>query len=232
MINVIRRPPGPARKLSPSRRRRWRGCRGRTDDRRAGGEGKARESTPRSRQEGAPPPDRPAASPREARQAVHGAASTDSAERSTTAAACSTRPGADLNHPPPELEDPAERARVGRGRARRARGGARAVPRAEPPAIVFTRFGTSGGAQLEDLVAELQASGLAAAPERVFGAYRVPERFGHLRNREKRAYVEWEIAHRPGALPATDGGRRRARFARALKWVLGGRASRRCSTRT
>src|SRR4051812_367865 len=115
-------------------------------------------------------------------------------------------PGADLNHPPPELEDPAERARVAAAE-RDAREAARAPYRSPaPPQIVFERFHTSGGAQLEDLVAHLQATGLAAAPERVFGVYRVPERFDLWRNREKRTYMEWEIAHRPGELPATATG--------------------------
>jgi hypothetical protein len=128
-------------------------------------------------------------------------------------------PGADLNHPPPELEDPAERARV--AAAERAAREAARVPYLAPaaPQIVFERFPTSGGAQLEDVVARLRETGLGGAPERVFGAYRVPDRFSLPRGREKRAYMEWEIAHRPGDLPPTDAGVDVLGFARALKWV-------------
>ena len=114
-------------------------------------------------------------------------------------------PGADLNRPPPELEDAAERARVA-AEERAARDAARAPYRAAAPAAIeFTRFGTTGRTQLEDVVARLQATGLSGAPERVFGVYRVPDRFDHNKNGENRAYVEWEIAHAPGALaPAAD----------------------------
>jgi hypothetical protein len=114
-------------------------------------------------------------------------------------------PGADLNRPPPELEDPQERAQVAaaeRAAREQARGPYRA---AAPPAIAFTRFGTTGRTQLEEVVEQLRASGLSAAPERVFGVYRVPDRFDESKNSENRAYVEWEIAHAPGALgPAAD----------------------------
>ena len=117
-------------------------------------------------------------------------------------------PGADLNRPPPELEDErsatASRPRSGR-RATQARAPYRA---AAPPAIEFTRFGVTGGTQLEEVVTRLKATGLSAAPERVFGVYRVPDRFDQNKNSENRAYVEWEIAHAPGALAARD--RRRA----------------------
>ena len=37
-------------------------------------------------------------------------------------------------------------------------------------------------------------------PERVYGVYRVPDRFDHQRGSEAKAYLEWEIAHQPGAL--------------------------------
>lgn len=114
-------------------------------------------------------------------------------------------PGADLNRPPPELEDPSERDRVA-AEERAARDQARAPYRtAAPPAIEFTRFGTTGRTQLEEVVERLKATGLSAAPERVFGVYRVPDRFDHNKNSENRAYLEWEIAHAPGALvPAAD----------------------------
>ena len=111
-------------------------------------------------------------------------------------------PGADLNRPPPELEDDAERDRVAAAE-RAARDQARAPYRAAAPAAIeFTRFGATGGTQLEEVVERLKATGLSAAPERVFGVYRVPDRFDHNKNGEKRAYVEWEIAHAPGALGA------------------------------
>jgi hypothetical protein len=114
-------------------------------------------------------------------------------------------PGADLNRPPPELEDPGERATVAAAE-RAAREHARAPYRAAaPPAIEFTRFGTTGRTQLEEVVEQLRATGLSAHPERVFGVYRIPDRFDQNKNSENRAYVEWEIAHAPGALaPAAD----------------------------
>ena len=83
------------------------------------------------------------------------------------------------------------------------------------------------------MVGRLRASGLSAAPERVFGVYRVPDRFDHNQDSENRAYVEWEIAHAPGRA------RRRATddvlitaFAREDHWVRAATASRACSTRT
>ena len=114
-------------------------------------------------------------------------------------------PGADMNRPPPELEDPAERTRVAaeeRSMRERVRASYRAAP---APAIEFTRFATTGRTQLEEVVQRLKATGLAAAPERVFGVYRVPDRLDLGRSNENRASVEWEIAHAPGALaPAAD----------------------------
>jgi len=128
-------------------------------------------------------------------------------------------PGANMNKPPPELEDPAERDRVA-ATERAARDLARApYLAAAPPAIAFTRVGTTGRTQLEEVVEALRASGLSAAPERVFGVYRVPDRFDHNKNSENRAYVEWEIAHAPGALaPAADPVLITA-FAREDHWV-------------
>ena len=128
-------------------------------------------------------------------------------------------PGANMNKPPPELEDPAERDRVA-ATERAARDLARApYLAAAPPAIAFTRVGTTGRTQLEEVVEALRASGLSAAPERVFGVYRVPDRFDHNKNSENRAYVEWEIAHAPGALaPAADDVLITA-FAREDHWV-------------
>jgi hypothetical protein len=114
-------------------------------------------------------------------------------------------PGADLNRPPPELEDPIERTRVAveeRSMRERIRASYRA---AAAPALEFTRFATTGRTQLEEVVAQLRATGLSAAPERVFGVYRVPDRTELGKNNENRVAVEWEIAHAPGALaPAAD----------------------------
>lgn len=110
-------------------------------------------------------------------------------------------PGADLNRPPAELED--ERERAAAAAAERAhRDAARApylAPR--PPAVVFTRVGTNGQDQLVHIVEVLKT----ADPAGVFGVYRVPDRFDLTRGTEKHAYVEWEIAHAPGALDATSG---------------------------
>jgi hypothetical protein len=105
---------------------------------------------------------------------------------------------AQLNKPVPEVEDPSERARIAtEERAERDRARAPFVA-ADAPATTFTRFATTGRTQLEDVVGALRASGLAAAPDRVFGVYRVPDRFDHNRNQEARAYLEWEVAHAPG----------------------------------
>jgi hypothetical protein len=111
---------------------------------------------------------------------------------------------ADLNKPIPEVEDPAQRAEIIRAE-HEARDGTRAPFYApEVPHVVFTRFATTGRTQLEDVVSALRSSGFAAHPERVYGVYRVPDRFDHNRNSEAKAYLEWEIAHQPGTLaPAT-----------------------------
>lgn len=112
---------------------------------------------------------------------------------------------ADLNRPIPEVEDPAQREEI--IRAERAAREATRVPfcGSELPEITFTRFATTGRTQLDDVVRALQSSGLAAHPERVYGVYRVPDRFDHNRNSEGKAYLEWEIVHQPGALaPAAD----------------------------
>src|SRR4029079_13163495 len=97
-------------------------------------------------------------------------------------------------------EDPEERARIA-ATEREARDRARA-PYAAPhrPDVAFTRFATTGREQFDDLVGALRQSGLAAHPERVYGVYRVPDRFDHSRNGEGGAYLEWEIAHEPGVL--------------------------------
>src|SRR5262249_53282105 len=109
-------------------------------------------------------------------------------------------PGADLNRPPAEVEDPAQRAAIVRSE-RAARHAARQPFQAPaPPEIVFTRRPTTGRTQPAAVAAALHQTGLSAHPERVYGVYRVPDRFDHQRSAEAKAYVEWEIAHEPGGL--------------------------------
>src|SRR4051812_32721628 len=111
-------------------------------------------------------------------------------------------PGADINRPPAEVEDPVEREAIRRGERGARLSTRRPFQAPQPPQIEFTRFPTTGREQLRDVVAALQRSGLAAHPERVYGVYRVPDRCGGERGNEGKAYLEWEIAHEPGALPA------------------------------
>jgi hypothetical protein len=60
--------------------------------------------------------------------------------------------------------------------------------------VVFTRFTTTGNAQLQDVPAKLQA----LDPADLYGVYRIPDRLGRVRSGgEGKAQVEWEIAHRP-----------------------------------
>jgi hypothetical protein len=103
-------------------------------------------------------------------------------------------PGAvDLNRPPAELEDAAERERVA-AEQRAARDSARAPYRAAGVPVVFTRFATTGNAQLQDVATQLQR----LDPADVYGVYRVPDRLGKPRSGgEGKAQIEWEIAHRP-----------------------------------
>jgi hypothetical protein len=126
---------------------------------------------------------------------------------------------ADLNRPIGEVEDPTRRAEIVRAE-HEARDDARAPFRpAEAPEVVFTRFAATGQTQLEDVVAALRSSGLAAHPERVYGVYRVPDRFDHNRNSEAKAYLEWEIAHQPGALAPATAEILTSGFKRADHWV-------------
>jgi hypothetical protein len=91
---------------------------------------------------------------------------------------------------------------------RAARDAARApyrAPHAQPVAI--TRIATRGRTQLAELLAHLESSGLAAHPERVWGAYRVPDRIsGPLTpHSEQGRVVEWDVVHLPGALAPSPG---------------------------
>ena len=101
-----------------------------------------------------------------------------------------TRPSATRSSPPSarRVTPPARRS----ARPRRPRSPS---PASRPPAGRSSR--TSSRA--------LRSTGLAAHPERVYGVYRVPDRFDHNRNSEAKAYVEWEIAHAPGALRVRRG---------------------------
>ena len=122
-------------------------------------------------------------------------------------------PGANMNKPPPELEDPAEREQWAASE-REARDEARApYLAATRPAVELTRFATTGRTQLEEVIERLRHYD----PARVFGVYRVPDRFELNRNSENKVRVEWEIAHAPGA--AADGEVHMAAFDRAGHWV-------------
>ena len=84
-------------------------------------------------------------------------------------------------------QPPAARAR-GRRRARRAiargargaRRRTRALPRPEPPAIAFTRVATTGRDAARGRRRALRRAAVRD-PERVFGVYRVPDRFDQAR---------------------------------------------------
>src|SRR3954453_6612714 len=100
-------------------------------------------------------------------------------------------PGAvDLNRPPAELET----GREERAAQERAARDAAPAPYRGGDAPAFTRFTTSGHAQLQDVPTRLQT----LDPADVYGVYRVPDRLGRLGSGgEGKAQVEWEIAHRP-----------------------------------
>ena len=121
---------------------------------------------------------------------------------------------ADLNKPPPELEDPAQREQWAADE-RAARDEARAPYLAEAkPAVERTRFATTGRTQLEEVTERLQAFD----PARVYGVYRVPDRYDLKRNNENKARVDWEIAHAPGAAGELRGAQ--AAFNRADHWAV------------
>jgi hypothetical protein len=124
-------------------------------------------------------------------------------------------PGANFNRPPPELEDDAERAQWAAAE-REARDEARAPYRAAaPPSVERTRFATTGREQMEDVTERLRAYD----PARVFGVYRVPDRYELKRNNENKVRVEWEIAHAPGAAAAPGSAVHMAAFNRSGLWV-------------
>lgn len=83
-----------------------------------------------------------------------------------------------------------------------ARTAARAPYRsAHAPAVTITRFATRGKSQLDDALAFLRSSGLAARPDLVHGIYRVPDRISPnlTPHSERGRLVEWEVVHHPGA---------------------------------
>lgn len=99
----------------------------------------------------------------------------------------------------PQEQDPDRRAQIG-AEERRARDEARAPyrsPSSSPVAI--SRLATRGRTQLAELLAHLEASGLAARPDLVYGVYRVPDRIsGPLTpHSEQGRVVEWDIVHWP-----------------------------------
>jgi hypothetical protein len=97
-------------------------------------------------------------------------------------------------------QDPVERERIAVAE-RTARAQARApyvAPGAQP--VEISRLATRGKTQLQELVAHLGASGLAAHPERVWGVYRVPDRISQAltTHSEQGRVVEWDIVHLAG----------------------------------
>ena len=129
-----------------------------------------------------------------------------------------------FNISPVEQEkDPAERQRIA-AEERAARDAARAPYNApEPAEVAFSRLATRGETQLDQVLAHLETSGLAAHPERVFGVYRVPDRISQALtpHSEKGRVVEWDIVHAP--LPAGAPARKAAcaatQFAASDQWV-------------
>jgi hypothetical protein len=123
---------------------------------------------------------------------------------------------ADLNKPPPELEDPAEREQWAADE-RAARDEARAPYLADTqPAVERTRFATTGRTQLEEVSERLKAFD----PARVYGVYRVPDRYDLKRNNENKARVDWEIAHAPRAAGTSSEEVHLAAFNRADHWAV------------
>ena len=140
------------------------------------------------------------------------------------------RPRRDLNRPPPEVEDPDERA-ASPPRSARSASRARALRAPRRPRSRSRASRPPGGTQLEDVVARVARDRAGRPPERVFGVYRVPDRFDHSRQRG-RAYLEWEIAHRPGALPPATDDVLTTAFRRDAHWVARNPGEPPCSTRT
>jgi hypothetical protein len=107
-----------------------------------------------------------------------------------------------------EEKDPVRRAEIAR-EERAARDAARAPYVApEVPPIAISRVATRGGTQLAEVISHLEQSGLAARPDLVYGAYRVPDRISQALtpNSERGRLVEWDVVHAPlppGAAPTS-----------------------------
>jgi len=97
---------------------------------------------------------------------------------------------------PDAIEDPAawdEQMRAERG-ARDATREPYLAPQRKP--LHITRVATRGGTQMREICDYFASSGLAARPELVHGAYRVPDLISPARlSGEKTALVEWDIVH-------------------------------------
>jgi hypothetical protein len=122
-------------------------------------------------------------------------------------------PGADLNRPPPELEDAAERVRCAAAERAAREEARRAYVEPTRSQVELTRFATTGRTQFEDVLARLERFD----PARVYGVYRVPDRYDLKHGNENKARVEWEVAHAPDA--AAESPVYAAAFNRAGHWV-------------
>jgi hypothetical protein len=100
-----------------------------------------------------------------------------------------------------EIADPAVRAQVTAEHHAARRAAREPFLGPSTPQVAFTRIPTRGGTQIEEVVAFLRQSGLAARPDKVFGVYRVPDRIspGLTPQSEKGRVVEWEVVHDPSA---------------------------------
>lgn len=103
----------------------------------------------------------------------------------------------------PQIEDPQERERAATAE-REARSQARAAFRApDAVPVEITRLATRGDTQVPEVAAFLGSSGLAGAPERVWGVYRVPDRVSHMltTHSERGRIVEWDVVHTSAPAP-------------------------------
>lgn len=114
--------------------------------------------------------------------------------------------------------DPRERQQI-QAAERAARDIARQPYRASQPApVVITRIPSRGSTQHDDVVRYLTERGLAAAPDLVFGLYRVPDRI-NPRTPGGEGYVEWDVVHTPGQPPGPAARLQIARFDAARQWT-------------
>ena len=124
-------------------------------------------------------------------------------------------PGANLNKPPPELEDPAEREQWAASEREARERGAGALPRADPArgrahALRHHRAHAVRGGD--------RAAAQRFDPARVYGVYRVPDRYDLKRNNENK--VARRVGDRPRARRGGGAGDvHTAAFNRAGHWV-------------